>query len=100
MAKNLIIAQFICCQSANARIKTNRINNTKLHHFFSNIIKGIITRAENHGYLVIILQSNESLELKKKQVALLINKSRWHTDILTNDTNDDDHLKAIIERKA
>ena len=44
------------------------------HHFFSNIIKAIIEEAEKKGYLVIILQSNESLELEKKQVDLLINK--------------------------
>ena len=45
-----------------------------VHHFFSNVINGIIAEAEKKGYLVIILQSNESLELEKKQVALLINK--------------------------
>ena len=71
-----------------------------VHHFFSNIIKGIITEAELNGYLVIILQSNESLELEKKQVALLINKRVDGILIsLSNDTNDDDHLKAILERK-
>jgi LacI family transcriptional regulator len=70
-----------------------------VHHFFSNIIKGIITEAEHNGYLVIILQSNESLELEKKQVALLINKRVDGILIsLSNDTNDDDHLKAILER--
>lgn len=45
-----------------------------VHHFFSNVINGIVAEAEKNGYLVIILQSNESLELEKKQVALLINK--------------------------
>ena len=29
-----------------------------VHHFFSNVIKGILTQAEKKGYLVIILQSN------------------------------------------
>jgi len=38
-----------------------------VHHFFSNVINGIIAEAEKKGYLVIILQSNESLELEKKQ---------------------------------
>ena len=71
-----------------------------VHHFFSNIIKGIITEAELNGYLVIILQSNESLELEKKQVALLINKRVDGILIsLSNDSNDDEHLKAILERK-
>ena len=35
--------------------------------FFSNVINGIVAEAEKNGYLVIILQSNESLELEKKQ---------------------------------
>jgi LacI family transcriptional regulator len=30
------------------------------------VIKGIIAKAEEEGYLVIILQSNESLELENK----------------------------------
>ena len=37
-----------------------------VHHFFSNVIRGVIEEAEKHGYMVIILQSNESLELEKK----------------------------------
>ena len=44
-----------------------------VHHFFSNVIKGIIEEAEKQDYLVIILQSNESKELEKKQVQLLLN---------------------------
>jgi LacI family transcriptional regulator len=31
------------------------------------VIKGIIAKAEEEGYLVIILQSNESLELEKNK---------------------------------
>ena len=31
-----------------------------VHHFFSNVINGIIDQAEKKGYLVFILQSNES----------------------------------------
>ena len=41
-----------------------------VHHFFSNVIRGIISQAEKKGYLVIILQSNESYELEKKQIDL------------------------------
>jgi LacI family transcriptional regulator len=37
------------------------------------VIKGLLKR-EEEGYLVIILQSNESFRVRKKQVALLINK--------------------------
>ena len=34
-----------------------------VHYFFSNVIEGILKEAENEGYLVIILQSNDSYEL-------------------------------------
>lgn len=71
-----------------------------VHHFFSNVINGIIAEAEKNGYLVIILQSNESLELEKKQVELLINKRVDGIIIsLSNESNDDDHLKEIIKRE-
>ena len=39
-----------------------------VHHFFSSVINGIIEQAEKKGYLVIILQSNESYKLEKKQI--------------------------------
>jgi LacI family transcriptional regulator len=38
-----------------------------VHHFFSSVIKGIVSQAEKNGYLVIILQSNESYELEKNK---------------------------------
>ncbi len=70
-----------------------------VHHFFSNIIKGVIEEADKNGYLVIILQSNESLELEKKQVELLFNKRVDGILIsLSNDSNDDHHLKKIVTR--
>ena len=70
-----------------------------VHHFFSNVINGIIAEAEKHGYLVIILQSNESLELEKKQVELLINKRVDGIMMsLSNDSNNDSHIKEIINR--
>ena len=43
---------------------------TIVHQFFSKVIDGIIDEAEKNGYLVITLQSNESLELEKKQVEI------------------------------
>lgn len=71
-----------------------------VHHFFSNVVNGIVEQAEKNGYLVIILQSNESLELEKKQVALLINKRVDGIIMsLSNDSNDDIHIKEIIERR-
>ncbi len=71
-----------------------------VHHFFSNVINGIIAEAEKHGYLVIILQSNESLELEKKQVALLINKRVDGIIMsLSNESNNDAHIKEILQRE-
>lgn len=72
-----------------------------VHHFFSSVINGIIAEAEKNGYLVIILQSNESLELEKKQVALLLNKRVDGIIMsLSNESNDDDHIKEIIKREV
>lgn len=71
-----------------------------VHHFFSNVIKGIIEEAEKSGYLVIILQSNESLELEKKQIELLINKRVDGIIIsLSNDANNEIYLQQIIDRE-
>lgn len=70
-----------------------------VHHFFSNIINGIIDQAEKHGYLVIILQSNESMALEIKQVELLMNKRVDGILMsLSNESNDDEHLKEIVRR--
>ena len=70
-----------------------------VHHFFSNVVNAIIDEAEKNGYLVIILQSNESLELEKKQVELLINKRVDGIIIsLSNESNNDDHIKEIMNR--
>lgn len=72
-----------------------------VHHFFSNVVNGIIAEAEKNGYLVIILQSNESVELEKKQVALLLSKRVDGIVMsLSNESNDDEHLKEIINRKT
>ena len=69
-----------------------------VHHFFSSIIKGIISQAEKKGYLVIILQSNESYELEKKQIDLLLSKRVDGILIsLANGTGDYKHLTEIIE---
>ena len=68
-----------------------------VHHFFSSVIKGIINQAEKKGYLVIILQSNESYELEKKQIDLLLSKQVDGILIsLANDTADFKHLNDVI----
>jgi len=70
-----------------------------MHHFFSNVINAIIDEAEKNEYLVIILQSNETLALEKKQVELLINKRVDGILMsLSNESNNDDHIKSIIDR--
>ncbi|WP_435414329.1 LacI family DNA-binding transcriptional regulator [Polaribacter aestuariivivens] len=69
-----------------------------VHHFFSSVIKGIIAQAEKKGYLVIILQSNESYELEKKQIDLLLSKRVDGILIsLANGTADFKHLNEVIE---
>ena len=69
-----------------------------VHHFFSSVINGIIEQAEKKGYLVIILQSNESYKLEKKQVDLLISKRVDGIMIsLANKTVDISHLKRVKE---
>jgi LacI family transcriptional regulator len=72
-----------------------------VHHFFSNVIKGIITIAEEHGFLVILLQSNENFELEKKQIDLLLNKGVDGILIsLSNKTNRYEHLNKVIDYKV
>ena len=71
-----------------------------VHHFFSNVINGIIAEAEKNGYLVIILQSNESLELEKKQVALLLNKRVDGIIMsLSNESFNDFYIKDIFRKE-
>ncbi len=68
-----------------------------VHHFFSNVIKGIISQAEKKGYLVIILQSDESYTLEKKQVELLLSQRVDGIIIsLANETAKYNHLNDII----
>ncbi len=73
---------------------------TIVHQFFSKVIDGIIEEAENHGYLVITLQSNEKFELEKKQVQLLIQKQVDGILIsLSNQTNRCKHIDDIIQNE-
>ena len=70
-----------------------------VHHFFSSVIKGIVSQAEKKGYLVIMLQSNESYDLEKKQLDLLISKRVDGILIsLANGTRNFDHIKNVISQ--
>ena len=71
-----------------------------VHYFFSKVIDGILKEAERKNFMVILMQSNESYELEKKQVDLLINKGVDGILMsLSNETKNLDHLKKIINYK-
>ncbi|WP_452223906.1 LacI family DNA-binding transcriptional regulator [Lacinutrix chionoecetis] len=70
-----------------------------VHHFFSSVIKGIVEQAEKKGFLVIILQSNESYELEKKQIDLLLSQRVDGILIsLANGTAKFDHINEVIDQ--
>jgi LacI family transcriptional regulator len=71
-----------------------------VHHFFSSVIKGIISQAEKKGYLVITLQSNESYDLEKQQIDLLLRKRVDGVLIsLANGTGDFKHITQVIDEE-
>ncbi len=72
---------------------------TIVHHFFSNVIGGIINEAEKNGYMVILLQSNDNYEMEKKQLNLLVQQQVDGILIsLSVETNKFDHLETIQKR--
>ncbi|TDE31913.1 MULTISPECIES: LacI family DNA-binding transcriptional regulator [Flavobacterium] len=74
---------------------------TVIHNFFSNVIEGVLEEAEKRDYMVILLQSNEKLELEKKQIDLLLNKRVDGILIsLSNETGEFEHLKAILSHNT
>lgn len=71
------------------------------YHFFSKVFQGVLEEAEKRNYLVIILRSNEKLELEKKQLNLLINKRVDGIIIsLSNETAEFEHLNEVIANKT
>jgi LacI family transcriptional regulator len=74
---------------------------TIVHHFFSNVIEGILEEAEKRDYMVIILQSNEKFELEKKQINLLLNKRVDGMLIsLSNETGEFNHLNNVLSHNT
>ena len=72
---------------------------TIVHHFFSEVIQGVLKEAEAKGYMVILLQSDERYEMEKKQIELLINKGVDGILIsLSNETTNDGSLQKIQSR--
>lgn len=68
-----------------------------VHHFFANIIKGVIDLAAEKGYLVIVLQSDESYENEKELIQLLVEKNVDGILLSLADTTlQFDHLKQTI----
>lgn len=68
-----------------------------VHYFFSNIIKGVITSAEEKGYLVVVLQSDESYEHEIELLQLLMGKNVDGILLsLSGKTVRFDHINKII----
>lgn len=70
-----------------------------VHFFFSTIISGIEDVAYNHGYNVIISQSNESYEREVSDLKALFNSRVDGLLIsISRQTTNVDHLKSVFER--
>ncbi|WP_242121062.1 LacI family DNA-binding transcriptional regulator [Aestuariivivens sediminicola] len=71
---------------------------TMVHYFFSTVLDAIMKEAEKRDYMVITMQSNETYELEKRQVDLLLNKGVDGILIsLSNKTRDFKHLQKVID---
>jgi LacI family transcriptional regulator len=70
-----------------------------VHDFFAKVIDGIIQEAENHNYLVIILQSGEQADLEEKQLNLLKNKQVDGILLsVSNETGVKQRLNKVLEK--
>lgn len=67
------------------------------NYFFSSILKGVIDAAEKAGYVVLVLNSNESYTTEKKHIErLLYQKVDGIFISLSQDTYETQHLQNII----
>lgn len=68
-----------------------------VHQFFSSVVKGVIEEAEKHGYVVIVLQTNQDFETEKSRIDFLINKQVDGIIIaIADDTNVYDHFYEVL----
>ncbi|GAB3654415.1 LacI family DNA-binding transcriptional regulator [Echinicola sediminis] len=68
-----------------------------VHQFFSSIISGVIKEANEHGYNVMICQSNEQVEDERKVARALLNSRVDGVIIsLSNETEEVGHLEDFI----
>lgn len=69
------------------------------HYFFSNVLKGIMKAAEIKGYMVIILSSEESYELEKKQINRLLKQNVDGILLsIADSTHDTEHINEISKQ--
>ncbi len=69
-----------------------------VHYFFSSIISGIEDYAYEHGYTVIVAQSNENYERELKNVSVLLNSGVEGVLISrTKETTKFDHFKEFLD---
>lgn len=69
------------------------------HYFFSSVLRGIMKAAEAEGYMVIILSSEESYELEKKQVDRLLKQNVDGILLsIADSTHDTEHIDKISQQ--
>jgi len=69
-----------------------------VHYFFSTIISGVLETAENFGYSVIVVQSNDDYKDEVKQLKLLLDKNVDGILLsLADNTIHFNHIKEVIK---
>ena len=71
------------------------------HHFFSNVISGIEEVAYEHGYIIMVCQSNETLsrEIINTQ-ALIANRVAGLLIAISSQTTSHEHLSGVIRQNV
>jgi len=74
---------------------------TLIHYFFSNVVEGIVEKAEEAGYMVLVLCTDESEEREKKLVKQLLQQNVDGIFIsISHKTRDISHLKEVLENQT